>query len=218
MTERHQRPVRGQALVVEQDRELRRWLEELLTSWGFAVASAGDGDSALAVVGQQALEVAVLGEGLAATERGALARRLREACAVVLVAARGERPLAGVEDRAGSGHPASATAVAQAAWPGGISCLGDLEIDWQSLDVRRHGERIELSQQDLRLLCALVGHSGHVLSRCTLLRLVWGCDYLGSSRMVDMAIRRLRERLEEDPASPRYIRTVRGQGYRFEAP
>lgn len=201
---------RGSALVAEHDLELRRWLECLLHSCGLTVASVPDADRALAVVDERPVDVVAMGQNLPGAEPSRVTRRLREACGLLLVVVPGSRRLVSAgETGVDRGEVLQATHHS-------VSRLGDLEIDWRNLHVRRGGKRIELSHQDLRLLCTLINHSGEVLSRRALLRLVWGYDYLGSSRMVDMAIRRLRERLEEDPASPRYIHTVRGQGYRFE--
>lgn len=201
---------RGSALVAENDIEIRRWLERLLHSYGLAVASVPDADRALAVVDEGPVDVVAMGQNLPGGEPTKVTRRLREACGLLLVVVPGSRRLVSA-DQAASG----CGGVRQTAEPS-VSRLGDLEIDWRNLHVRRGGKRIELSHQDLRLLCTLITHNGEVLSRRVLLRWVWGYDYLGSSRMIDMAIRRLRERIEEDPASPRYIHTERGQGYRFE--
>jgi DNA-binding response OmpR family regulator len=66
------------------------------------------------------------------------------------------------------------------------------------------------------LLHELMRHVGQVLTRDLLLNRVWEYDYLGDSRIVDMAIKRLREKVEDDPRAPRFIQTVRGVGYRFE--
>ena len=75
-----------------------------------------------------------------------------------------------------------------------------------------------LPQKEFDLLTCLIRHHGIVLSRDLLLDHVWGSDFVGDSRTVDVHIRWLREKIEYDPARPRYIQTVRGIGYRFEAP
>ena len=72
-----------------------------------------------------------------------------------------------------------------------------------------------LTKTEFLLLCEFADHAGMVLSRDQLLERVWGYDYLGDSRLVDMAINRLRTKLGDDPKEPRYITTVRGVGYRF---
>src|SRR6266581_2902800 len=93
---------------------------------------------------------------------------------------------------------------------------GDLEIDPSGFVARKDGATVALTATEFRLLLELARHPGHVLSRDVLLARVWNYDYLGDSRMVDVAVQRLRAKVEEDPAEPRLITTVRGVGYRFE--
>src|SRR5438046_2034109 len=75
-------------------------------------------------------------------------------------------------------------------------------------------ERFRAEPYDLILLDELIRHAGQVLSRDVLLDRVWGYDYLGDSRLVDVAIQRLRSKVETDPATPELIQTVRGSGYK----
>ena len=91
-----------------------------------------------------------------------------------------------------------------------------LVIDPERYDVWVNGRRADLTQREYDLLSFLASHPGKVFSREELLREVWQYDYLGDLRAVDVAIRRLREKVEEDPAKPRYILTKRGLGYYFE--
>ncbi len=94
--------------------------------------------------------------------------------------------------------------------------VADLEIDPSGFRVTRGGEGIELTATEFRLLVELALAPGRVLSREVLLERVWGYDYLGDSRLVDMAVKRLRDKLGDDPRCPRYVSTVRGVGYRFD--
>ena len=75
---------------------------------------------------------------------------------------------------------------------------------------------LKLTHREFDLLAELMRNQGAVLSRDLLLNRVWGFDYVGDSHTVDVHIRWLREKIEEDPSSPRRITTVRGVGYRFE--
>jgi len=93
---------------------------------------------------------------------------------------------------------------------------GDLVVDVEAGQVRRGDEALALTKTEFRLLCELAESSGRVLSREALLERVWGYDYFGDSRLVDVHIRRLRGKVEDDPANPRYVVTVRGLGYRLE--
>ena len=94
--------------------------------------------------------------------------------------------------------------------------FGDLELRPGSAAVTKRGEEIGLTATEFRLLRELADNAGLLLSREQLLERVWGYDYLGDSRVVDAHVRRLRAKLEDDPANPTYIVTVRGLGYRFE--
>jgi two-component system response regulator MtrA len=78
------------------------------------------------------------------------------------------------------------------------------------------GKSLPLTSTEFRLLLELARNGGKVLSRDRLLTRVWNYDYMGDSRLVDMAIARLREKIEQDPRNPRLIVTVRGAGYKLE--
>jgi two-component system, OmpR family, response regulator MtrA len=94
--------------------------------------------------------------------------------------------------------------------------LGPLTIDLQGRSVNRDGspDEIALTRTEFDLLADLARHPGQVLARDTLLDRIWGYDYLGDSRLVDVAIGRLRAKIEADPSAPELILTVRGAGYK----
>ena len=94
--------------------------------------------------------------------------------------------------------------------------FGDLVIDLDRRDVLVRGESVRLKPQEFELLAFLARHPGMALSRDLLLERVWGWDYAGGSRTVDVHVRWLREKIESDPANPERIVTVRGVGYCFE--
>ena len=94
--------------------------------------------------------------------------------------------------------------------------FGDLTIDLARCEVLREGEPLHLKPKEHDLLVFLARNRGIVLSRDLILERVWGWDYGGGSRTVDVHVRWLREKIEPDPASPSRIVTVRGVGYRFE--
>ena len=99
---------------------------------------------------------------------------------------------------------------------GQVLTFGDLTLDLARREVRRGGELLNLSPREHALLLFLAQHQGRVLSRERILEEVWGWDYAGETRTVDVHIRWLREKIEPDPAHPTRIITVRGMGYRFE--
>jgi len=91
------------------------------------------------------------------------------------------------------------------------------------MDVERHvvtvdGQHVALPLKEFELLEMLLRNSGRVLTRAQLIDRVWGSDYVGDTKTLDVHIKRLRSKVEPDPANPRFIVTVRGLGYKFEAP
>lgn len=94
----------------------------------------------------------------------------------------------------------------------------ELEIDMHSYTVEKAGDLLELTHREFELLVYLTRHQGQVLTREHLLQLVWGFDYFGDVRTVDVTIRRLREKIEDDPSQPKYIITRRGLGYTLRNP
>ena len=94
---------------------------------------------------------------------------------------------------------------------------GDLEVDFAAHEARLRGERLDLTPTEYKLLYHLVRNSGHVLQHETLLAKVWGREYVDEVDYLRVYVRRLRDKLGDDPERPRYIRTERGLGYRFIA-
>jgi DNA-binding response OmpR family regulator len=95
--------------------------------------------------------------------------------------------------------------------------FGDLEVVPDEGVVRRDGEEIHLTKTEFRLLCELASAPGRVFSREQLLERVWGYDYFGDGRLVDVHVRRLRTKVEGDAANPRHVVTVRGLGYKLQS-
>jgi DNA-binding response OmpR family regulator len=93
--------------------------------------------------------------------------------------------------------------------------VGDLVISPQEGTVTRAGRPVELTRTEFRLLTELAVEPGRVFSREELLERVWGYDYFGDSRLVDVHVRRLRKKIEADPGRPTLVTTVRGMGYRI---
>ena len=96
--------------------------------------------------------------------------------------------------------------------------IGDLEIDTTGFRAARDGVELQLTATEFRLLVELARRPGQVFTRELLLDRVWGYDYLGDSRLVDIAVQRLRAKVDADPDRPRLITTVRGVGFRLERP
>lgn len=102
--------------------------------------------------------------------------------------------------------------------PGGRITVGDIVLDHTARQVWRAGYLVELRQREFDLLSVLMENVGKAVPRHELLDRVWGEDWVGDPRTLDVHIRWLREKVEDEPSAPRYIQTVRGYGYRFVDP
>jgi two-component system, OmpR family, response regulator RegX3 len=96
-----------------------------------------------------------------------------------------------------------------------------VEVAGVRMDVERHevsvnGDRIKLALKEFELLEMLLRNAGRVMTRGQLIDRIWGADYVGDTKTLDVHIKRLRTKIEPDPANPRYLITVRGLGYKFE--
>jgi two-component system, OmpR family, response regulator RegX3 len=105
--------------------------------------------------------------------------------------------------------------------PGGDEAGSVMESGPVRMDVERHvvtvrGEQVQLPLKEFELLEVLLRNAGRVLTRIQLIDRVWGADYVGDTKTLDVHIKRLRAKIEKDPGSPRHILTVRGLGYKFE--
>ncbi|MFB9931864.1 response regulator [Amycolatopsis halotolerans] len=109
-------------------------------------------------------------------------------------------------------------AVTAAGPSAGLLRAGSLEIDVGAMSVTRAGAEIALTATEIRLLVEFAEQPNQVLSRQALLKRVWDYGYVGDSRIVDAAVARLRAKIEDDPANPVVLRTVRGLGYRLVNP
>jgi DNA-binding response OmpR family regulator len=96
--------------------------------------------------------------------------------------------------------------------------LGNLTLDPVARRAFKEEQEVQLSAREFDLLSILMKNAGRALSREELLAEVWGSDWIGDQRTLDVHVRWLRLKIEEDPASPKYIQTVRGHGYRFAGP
>ncbi|MFI2415755.1 response regulator [Streptomyces sp. NPDC018947] len=223
-------------LLIEDDVSVRDGMELVLRRHGYGVDTAATGEQALALLdGKQGrrVELAVLDLMLPGMDGFEVCRRIRARSAVlpiIMLTARGDDRdiVAGLEAGADDYVVKPVTAsVLQAriraalrraepsARQGPDADLAGLVIDRAGLTVTRNGTPVPLPPTELRLLLELSASPGRVLSREQLLASVWDHDFLGDSRLVDAAVGRLRAKIEEVPARPRYIQTVRGFGYRF---
>ncbi len=232
-------------LVVDDDAKIVRLVRTYLERDGFTVVTAADGPAALEAIEAHRPALVVLDLMLPELDGRAVIRAVRrdeEAARtpILVLSARSStiERIAGLEDGADDYLPkpfspaelvlrvksilrrAAPTADAsptpgRGTTAGRIIRHGDLTIDPSRHEARRGDETIDLTRVEFRLLSAILGADGRVLSRDQLLDAVYGQDAADVlDRTIDVHIRRLRDKLDDDPDAPRYVQTVRGVGYR----
>jgi DNA-binding response OmpR family regulator len=220
-------------LAVEDDGRIRAAVKLALEDEGWTVDEAASGEEAVILFLRDPSDVVLIDIMLPGIDGFELCRTIRRSSDVpiVMVTARADTHdvVAGLE--AGADDyltkpfapkelSARIRALLRRARPdnAGQSKLvfGELEVIPEEGKVTRSGEEIHLTKTEFRLICELAQNPGKVLSREQLLDQVWGYGYFGDGRLVDVHIRRLRTKVEEDPANPRHVVTVRGLGYRLQ--
>lgn len=221
-------------LSVEDDERIRAAVKLGLEEEGWTVDEAASGEEALEIFGRSTPDVVLIDIMLPGMDGFELCRTLRRTSDVpiVMVTARNDTHdvVAGLE--AGADDyltkpfaPKELSARIRALLrrlrpvaPGHARLqFGDLELIPDEGKVLRSGSELHLTKTEFRLLCELAQNPGRVFSRESLLDKVWGYDYFGDGRLVDVHIRRLRTKVELDPANPLHVVTVRGLGYRLQS-
>ena len=218
-------------LLVEDDPSIREVASLGLEQAGFRVTATGDGRDALTRFRQGPFDLVVLDVMLPSLDGLEVCREIRRESQmpIVMLSARSELHDVVVGLELGADDyvtkpfelpelVARIKAVLRRSTAGpseGAISVADLEIDPAGFSVRKGGEDVALTATEFRLLLELARRPKQVFTRDLLLELVWNYDYLGDSRLVDVAVQRLRGKIEDDPAQPKLIQTVRGVGYRF---
>jgi two-component system, OmpR family, response regulator MtrA len=218
-------------MLVEDDLRIRGALELALRDHGYDVHSASTGEQALELLSQERPDVVLLDLMLPGIDGLEVCRRVRAESdlPIIVVTARSDSSdvVAGLEAGAddyvtkpvvASELAARIRAVLRRVHPQSVPTrIGDLQLLVDRAMVLRAGEELRLTKTEFRLLCELAERPGEVKTREDLLRSVWGYDYFGDTRLLDVHIRRLRTKVEKDAGAPSLILTVRGVGYRLQA-
>ncbi len=221
-------------LLVEDDASIRETTALGLEAAGFRVTGAADGREGLAEFRSRPYDLVVLDIMLPVLDGLEVCRAIRRESQVpiVMLSARSDTVdvVVGLELGADDyvtkpfelaefvARVRAAIRRASAAHVDETLTVGALEIDPAAFRVRKDGVEVTLTATEFRLLLELARRPDQVFTRELLLERVWGYEYLGDSRLVDVAVQRLRAKVEDDPARPRLIGTVRGVGYRLESP
>ncbi len=220
-------------LVVEDEESYREALAYMLTKEGFDVVQAADGVTGLAEydrIGADLVLLDLMMPGLSGTE---VCRqlRLRGSVPVIMVTARDSEidKVVGLELGADDyvtkpfSHRELAARIRAVLRRGqDTELVPDIvEVAGVRMDVERHevsvrGEPVKLALKEFELLEMLLRNAGRVMTRGQLIDRIWGSDYVGDTKTLDVHVKRLRTKLETDPANPEYLVTVRGLGYKFE--
>jgi two-component system response regulator VicR len=221
-------------LVVDDEKPIVDILRYNLSKEGYNVLAAYDGDEAINIALKEDPDLILLDIMLPKQDGFSVCKKLREKITspIIMLTARGEevdkvlglelgaddyitKPFSMRELMARVKANLRRIALSE---PGGeeeIIRLGDLELDLKSYVVRKKGKPLDLTFREYELIKYLSTQAGQVFTREKLLEEVWGYEYYGDIRTVDVTVRRLREKVEDDPSNPTYIITKRGVGYYF---
>ncbi|MEV7099143.1 response regulator transcription factor [Amycolatopsis sp. NPDC051045] len=225
----------AEVLVVEDDAAVREGLQLALRRQGHVVHTAESGELGIELLVRHRPDLVVLDLMLPGMDGFETCRRMRAAgpVPIIMLTARSDDfdVVAGleagaddyvakpVEPRVLDARIRAVLRRAVSERPGEPAAAeerhGDLVIDRAALEVTKRGAPVSLTPTELKLLLELSRTPGQVYSRQQILSAVWDHDYLGDSRLVDACVQRLRAKIEDVPAKPEHVQTVRGFGYRF---
>lgn len=225
-------------LIVEDDPAILTGLEDLLAGEGYAVESAKDGPAALRAYGRERPSLILLDIMIPEKSGLDVCREIRRSdplTPIVMLTAKGQeadkvvglelgaddyivKPF-GVSELLARVRAALRRAAARATGPKDTRPLefGDVRIDPRTFQGTKGKKPFAVTAREIDLLRFFLRHAGEVVDRFTLLDEIWGVRYEGTTRTLDQHIVKLRQKIEDDPAEPKFIQTVYGVGYRFQS-
>ena len=226
-------------LLVDDDDPLREMLSRSFEREGHRVTAVADGETALAAAAERPYDIVLLDVALGAGPTGhdvaRMLRSRRDVVPIIMLTAKDSEVdiVVGLELGADDyvTKPYSARELL-ARMRAVLRRLAQTEADLEDhvldggrvvLDIDRHtvavdGREINMPLKEFELLEVLMRNAGRVLTRGQLIDRVWGADYVGDTKTLDVHVKRLRAKIEPDPAHPRFLVTVRGLGYKYDAP
>jgi two-component system response regulator RegX3 len=208
-------------LIVEDEESLADPLAFLLRKEGFETTVVGDGPSALAEFDRSGADIVLLDLMLPGMSGTDVCKQLRSRSGVpvIMVTARDSEidKVVGLELGADDYVTKPYSARELIARIRAVLEAGPVRMDVERHVVQVNGEAVTLPLKEFDLLEYLLRNSGRVLTRGQLIDRVWGADYVGDTKTLDVHVKRLRSKIETDPAKPEHLVTVRGLGYKLEA-
>lgn len=225
-------------LVVDDEPAFREGLRQALSKEGFEVHLAEDGERAVELFGEVDPEIVLLDVMLPRMSGIDVCRHIRSLgeTPVIMVSARSEEIDAVVALEVGADdyitkpyrlreliarirtvlrRSGGAGVVDTGLDDGSFLSVGGIELDADRHEVHRGGVQLDMPLKEFQLLSILMANAGFVMTRQDLINRVWGYDYYGDTKTLDVHIKRLRSKVEADPANPQLIVTIRGLGYKF---
>ncbi|MCI1985240.1 MAG: response regulator transcription factor [Lactobacillus sp.] len=233
-------------LVVDDEPAIVTLLQYNLEKEHFAVTTAGDGEAALTLALQEPFDFIILDlmlpklDGLEVTKK---IRRADIATPIMILTAKDSETdkIVGLElgaddyvtkpfspreivarikaiERRVTNQDSAPESQTAAMTPASQLTVGELRVDAENYQATKRGEKLSLTPKEFELLAFFSKRVGKILSRDALLNGIWGFEYPAETRMVDIQVSHLRDKIEDDPKHPVYIKTVRGFGYQMEVP
>jgi two-component system response regulator RegX3 len=227
----------ARVLVVEDEQSLREPLVYLLNKEGFTTVEAEDGSQAVSLFEQGNIDLVLLDlmlPGISGNEVCRIIRQTSQVPIIMLTAKDSEIDKVvgleiGADDYVTKPYSTrellarmkavlrrNTEAVVQESTPGIIEA-GSVRMDLDRHIVEVHGEKVSMPLKEFELLELLLENANRVLTRGQIIDRVWGSNYFGDTKTLDVHIKRIRSKIEDDPARPVHLLTVRGLGYKFEA-